>query len=716
LVLFLLHAAGIAVGGDTTGIDLHNAILAAFDNGNYAETVRLLTRMKAEQPLRYGQFPYALLHAHSLAMASNFREAYSVYEGLVSDKRLTPFVLLPLARIAAQQGVVNTAVQHYQEFLRHAYPDYVTVAREALDYCRQLKRADLLYSTAKVVQKSSTLDRLAQLYLGRSYILSGDRELARNLFLSLIALNKKDDVTNFALAELDLLEGTQISSLEKQRRGKLAYEVWNFELARKYLEPVASQSMDNGLYYARTLYFLGEVEESRKAFQSTLDAWPNDPKYSYCLYQYANVYFREGDYSRASELYKELKSSATGEIQDTAAFKLSYSLRAQSRFPEALEALTSYTGSSNSIRRGEALSLRGRIYFQTGRFQNAYADFQTALTLRRFQKNKELILWKAMALAKLNHSAEARSLLVSLADGNDFYSDVAREKITLPARTKENGTSATLEIPHLPDAGQEDQITALYAAGDAIPALLYLHLYEEASQNLPELERNTWRILGVDETSRLQKFLTIAFLAGLGKNYSTATYYSELFVKNMPQNLSLFSLSPEILKALFPFPFKNEVERFSRERQLDPFLVLSIMRQESKFKTHARSQAFARGLMQIIPSTASRLASSLKLQDFSVDQLYLPEVNINLGTKYVQDIIREFGNRVEIVAAGYNGGEPNARRWRDCSSPGEVLDFVSSIDFSETKSYVMIVKSNYELYRRIYGGGLTGLTGSSSQH
>ncbi len=120
--------------------------------------------------------------------------------------------------------------------------------------------------------------------------------------------------------------------------------------------------------------------------------------------------------------------------------------------------------------------------------------------------------------------------------------------------------------------------------------------------------------------------------------------------------------------------------------------------------------------MQIIPSTAFSLATGLGIQNFSVDQLYVPEVNINLGTRYVQNIIKEFGNQVEFIAAGYNGGESNVRRWRDSSTPNEILDFVSSIDFKETKNYVMTVKTNYEVYKRIYGEpAISGRTGSSSQ-
>jgi len=64
---------------------------------------------------------------------------------------------------------------------------------------------------------------------------------------------------------------------------------------------------------------------------------------------------------------------------------------------------------------------------------------------------------------------------------------------------------------------------------------------------------------------------------------------------------------------------------------------------------------------------------------------------------------KEFGQKVEILAAGYNSGEPNVRRWLAASAAGEDLDFFSNIDMSETKTYVMIVRTNYDIYKKLYG-------------
>jgi len=254
----------------------------------------------------------------------------------------------------------------------------------------------------------------------------------------------------------------------------------------------------------------------------------------------------------------------------------------------------------------------------------------------------------------------------------------------------------------LPGPENLSVIQDLYSKDDVVPALLYLRMYDEASNDLQAITDQTWTLLNVNIKDRQQKYLTLAYLAGLGENFGAATYYSELFVKSVPDRNAIYAAPEEVRRALFPMPYYEPVYRFSIQRNLDPFLVLAIMRQESKFKRFARSPAFARGLMQLIPSTATRLASDVGLKGFSVEHLYLPEVNINLGTRYIQEIIQRFGRQLEVIAAGYNSGESNVQRWLDCTTTHEAFEFFSNIDLPETKTYVMIVRGNYESYKRTY--------------
>lgn len=419
-----------------------------------------------------------------------------------------------------------------------------------------------------------------------------------------------------------------------------------------------------------------------------------------CLYQYAGVYMRNGEYKEAENLYSQLKSTAGSSMMEIATYKEVEALRSQSEFDRALKLIQPLTTARNSNEKMRSLFLRGRIRYQMGNYRDAYSDFQILSNSKTKAVNhREALFWKGLSLEKLGKSTDATSVFRSLATDHDYLAFLVAEKITAPAIP-----SADFQIGMLraPSADQENAVADLYKRGELLPAFLYLHLYKEAALELDGVPKETWDTLGINANSKPERYLAIAQIAQMGSNFATATYYSEMFLKNLPKGVSAFALPQDVLKVLYPFPYQDQVEKFSRERNVDPLLVLSIMKQESKFKPFAKSPSFARGLMQLIPPTAIKLAATLGIANFSIDQLYNPDININLGTKFLQDMIARFGNRLEVIAAGYNSGEDNVQRWLDGTSSPEAIEFFSNIDFPETRNYVMLVKTNYEWYKRIY--------------
>ncbi len=707
LVFFLLSLLSISVFADEVSeTALHQSILESYDAGRYLEASQQLTEMQTEFPERYASLPYRLLHAKSFLLAGETGSASQLFEELMTDKQIERLAILPLSRLAATRGKPERAIELAQWYLRNSdFPDYRQTALEVLEYCAAQKKVDLLLATAAIVQQHSSTKRLGLLYTARAYTLQKQEQLSRSLLLSLIRKTPPDDVTSEALQDLDRIDGNRLSEEELIERGEIAFKVWNFELARKYLQPVATRTIESAYHYARTLYFAGDHAASKKVFQSIISLFPEDRMIRYCIYQYANVCLHDRDYAKAIDLYERLRTIGDAEMKEIALYRIVQALRAQSKFEEALRVISPACASKDALRRNRALYLRGRIQFQAGSYGKALSDLDLVLQSKSFPDRKEVLLWKGITLEKMFRPKDARAVFESLSAGYDYYSIVALQKLSDPDRRmiRRSTQSVSYSPGRLPGLSQEGLVRARLESGDLLPALLYLHLYEEAAQLLPAVSAESWNLLGIDSRSRPQRYLALAHLYLLAKNYSQSTYYSEIFLNNLPKTTSLDSLSPEVTETLFPLPYRNEIEKFSAERNLDPLLVLSIMRQESKFKRFARSQTFARGLMQLIPQTAFRIASSLGIQDFTPDQLYSPEVNINLGTKYIRDMKDEFGDGVEILAAGYNGGESNLRRWLACTSTGEEIDFFSNIDMKETKKYVMIVKTNYELYRRLYG-------------
>ncbi len=692
--------------GEVSESSLNQSILQSFDAGKYSEASQRLSEMQKDFPEHYTSLPYRLLHAKSLLLAGNTGPAAQLYEEVMTDRRIERFAILPLARLNATQGKADRAIALSQQYLRNPlFPDYRQVALEVLQYCEVQKKFDFMLATAAIVAQNSSTKRLGQLYTARAYRLLNKEQLSRSLLLSLVRKTTLDDVASEALLDLDQIDGNRLSEEDQIERGEIAFRVWNFELALKYLEPVATRNIESLYYYARTLYFRGDHAGAKKAFQQAIALFPKDRMIRYCIYHYAYVCLQDRDYAKAIDLYSQLRTIADTGMQEVALYRIVQALRAQAKYEEALRVISPQCVSRDPLRRGRALYLRGRIRFQEGSYREALSDFDQVLLSRTFPDRKEVLLWKGVTLEKLDRPRDARAVFEALSTGYDYYAIHALEKLSDPdgKARRHPAPLVSYSLCRLPGHSEKGQVGARMEEGDILPALLYLHLYEEAAQLLPSVRAESWNLLKVDPKNRAQRYLAMAHLYLLGRNYSQSTYYSEIFLNNLPKTASLDSLSPEVMEILFPQPYRNEISRFSAERNVDPLLVLAIMRQESKFKRFARSQTFARGLMQLIPQTAFRVASSLGMHDFSPDQLYTPEVNINLGTKYIQDMKDEFGDAVEILAAGYNGGESNLRRWLACTSTDEEIDFFSNIDMKETKKYVMIVKTNYELYRRLYG-------------
>lgn len=158
-----------------------------------------------------------------------------------------------------------------------------------------------------------------------------------------------------------------------------------------------------------------------------------------------------------------------------------------------------------------------------------------------------------------------------------------------------------------------------------------------------------------------------------------------------------------ILEGLYPRFYRETVERAAAEHGVDPAFVFAIMREESAFEAGAHSSADARGLMQIIPSTATGLARQAGLTEFSQADLFRPEVAIPLGVRYLADLLKHFNGDTRLAAAAYNGGQGAVDRWVRITDPKDMALFVERIAYPETRNYVKKTDLSYRMYRLLYG-------------
>ena len=150
---------------------------------------------------------------------------------------------------------------------------------------------------------------------------------------------------------------------------------------------------------------------------------------------------------------------------------------------------------------------------------------------------------------------------------------------------------------------------------------------------------------------------------------------------------------------LFPFPYQNEILTYARQNQINPLLVISVMRKESTFDPEIDSVVGAVGLMQIVPPTARWVAEKIELSDYSLTN---PEDNIRIGSWYLKHNHQRYNDNSLLAVASYNAGTGNVNDWLNRYDIEDRDRFVEQIPFPETKDYVEGVFGNYWNYLRLY--------------
>jgi soluble lytic murein transglycosylase-like protein/TolA-binding protein len=159
---------------------------------------------------------------------------------------------------------------------------------------------------------------------------------------------------------------------------------------------------------------------------------------------------------------------------------------------------------------------------------------------------------------------------------------------------------------------------------------------------------------------------------------------------------------PYFIKMYYPTKYQDAIRKNAAKHGLDPHLVMGLILQESYYNPTARSRVGATGLMQIMPPTGRELAGRLRIP-FAVTRLENPDVNIQLGTLHLRNLINLFGGNTYLAVASYNAGQGNVAKWRRGARGKSLDEFLESIPFSETRNYVKRVTMLRSAYSRLAG-------------
>ncbi len=220
-------------------------------------------------------------------------------------------------------------------------------------------------------------------------------------------------------------------------------------------------------------------------------------------------------------------------------------------------------------------------------------------------------------------------------------------------------------------------------------------------------DQDAWTVWQTEFHNRIQPTVAEQFTNGLilqaiGKSQEGIAQISKLEDRETPAEQAQFQALKQqtaYWQALYPFPYMDIIEKWSQQYQINPLLVVGLIRQESRFEPVIRSTAGAVGLMQVLPSTANWGAKKINLNQYSLDN---PNDNVNLGTWFLDQTHRQYNNNSMLAVASYNAGPGNVSKWLKEKGAIDPDEFVETIPFKETRGYVKNVFGNYWNYLRLY--------------
>jgi soluble lytic murein transglycosylase len=156
-----------------------------------------------------------------------------------------------------------------------------------------------------------------------------------------------------------------------------------------------------------------------------------------------------------------------------------------------------------------------------------------------------------------------------------------------------------------------------------------------------------------------------------------------------------------IFKKLYPLYYAEQVDSAAAKFAIPQELIWSVIKKESAFEAKVISYANAYGLMQLLPGTASQVARQMGIPYRSTEQLFEPEVNIEMGTYYLSSLLRRYDNNYVKALAGYNAGPHRVDRWKKTYDTIDDDLFMENLEFEQTRAYVRTCLKFFWIYRAI---------------
>jgi soluble lytic murein transglycosylase len=452
------------------------------------------------------------------------------------------------------------------------------------------------------------------------------------------------------------------------------------------LEPPAPIRAEMLWVQAKATHGSGDRQE--RALKSYLAVAPRGPKAPDALFDLARVYWHRKDTAGARSYFRQLVAQfPQSGLAAGAMLRIGRTYEDEGHYDLARSAYL--TAAAAHPRAETAPDARFRsvwLLYRQRRFLAAAAAFQSMKPRAADPSERAMYeYWSARSLEQAGQGDRARDIYNDLAASTttNYYPELAARRVDAPR----------VEMPAeiLEEASRPSPASISSAAWFHLQRATALHDLALRQLELGELRR--MQELTVDSRT-VRIFLLTAFEQAGG--YHDAT----ILATEMAARGEISSRTAEQIR--YPRAFYDQFSQASARTGTKLYLLLALARQESLFDPNARSYADARGLMQLLPATARRMAAQAGMPQYGID-LFDPSVNIELGSTYLKMLLRMFdGDEFKAIAA-YNGGEDAVARWVERYG-GADDEWVENIEFAETRNYVKKVVGGMREYHMLYPG------------
>lgn len=451
----------------------------------------------------------------------------------------------------------------------------------------------------------------------------------------------------------------------------------------------------------------GDLTGALNTFAKLRQQFPSDPLASQAAFEQGQTYAQGGDPTQAIATYNQLVTTYPQAPEAADALLLAAEAAVASGATE--QALTLYDQLGQQYPNSDPAK---RGLFELGMQLRSQDPVRAVDYLARANSSQALV-WRGKVLQQQGDTAGAQRAwqqAQALEPGSFF----ALRGCELLNGRETFRDSTTVEIPP-PDSNDRAAAAQWVAQAFNLPGVSADIVPELASN--PILERGTelWAVGMTEEARRELDVLHKLNRANPAALLQLAFYYRDIPINRssvfaatrliFASNQPLFTIPPVLLRLAYPVYYSDLVMQYSNENTLDPLLVAALTLQESSYDATNVSIANARGLMQLVPTTAQDVANQLAWPNYTVDDLFRPMVNIAFGAHYLSAMAAFQGGSAVGALLSYNAGPVAAQGWLS-EANGDVDTLYQVIDFAETKTYLDVIYVNHFIYQYLYSTGM----------